>query len=86
VCGIKWGFVAGQKQYREAVEFFFLIGGVTLSHPANNTELYNRRFKGVYWSSTQVSSTNGWNLYFLSGSSSMYNFNKAYACPLLCLK
>ncbi|MFH1505201.1 MAG: hypothetical protein ABIH08_07460 [Candidatus Omnitrophota bacterium] len=47
--------------------------------------LESRGSYGTYWSSTQTSSTNGHYLYFYSGSSYMYNVNKAYGFSVRCL-
>lgn len=45
-----------------------------------------RGSNGNYWSSTQYSSTNGWYLYFGSGSSNIYNYDKAYGFSVRCLR
>ena len=54
----------------------------------NNTNglLNNRGTNGYYWSSSQNSSTNGWNLNFNSGNSNMNNNNKAYGFSVRCLR
>ena len=44
----------------------------------SNGALDSRGSYGYYWSSTQHSSTNGYDLYFTSSYSGMYNFHKAY--------
>ncbi len=41
---------------------------------------------GTYWSSTQSSSSTGWDLYFGSGDCSMINAGKAYGFPIRCLR
>jgi len=54
----------------------------------NNSDgsLNNRGSNGYYWSSTQNSSTNGWNLNFNSSNSNMNNNNKANGFSLRCLR
>ena len=55
---------------------------------ASHGWLYNRGSEGggYDWSSTQESSTNGWNLSYGSGVSSMYASSKAYGFSSRCLK
>ncbi|MEI7982542.1 MAG: hypothetical protein WCI71_12890, partial [Bacteroidota bacterium] len=48
--------------------------------------LGSRGSTGYYWSSTQGDATHGWDLYFYSGGSYMYNDNKANSCTLRCLR
>jgi len=48
--------------------------------------LYGRGSNGYYWSSTQDSSTNGYNLTFYSSNSHMSSNNKAYGFGVRCLK
>lgn len=52
----------------------------------SNGALNNRGSNGNYWSSTQNSSTNGYNLNFNSSNSNMNNNNKAYGFSVRCLK
>ncbi|MBU0682762.1 MAG: fibrobacter succinogenes major paralogous domain-containing protein [Candidatus Omnitrophica bacterium] len=47
--------------------------------------LNNRGSNGNYWSSTQNSTTNGYNLNFNSSNSNMNNNNKAYGFSVRCL-
>ncbi|MCX6277751.1 MAG: hypothetical protein NT004_06620 [Bacteroidetes bacterium] len=48
--------------------------------------LYNRGSDGYYWSSTQGSSTDGYNLVFNGGGSGVYSNVKAYGFSLRCLR
>jgi uncharacterized protein (TIGR02145 family) len=48
--------------------------------------LTNRGVNGNYWSSTQSSVTNGWNLNFNSGNSNMNSNTKAYGFTARCLR
>ncbi len=48
--------------------------------------LSNRGSYGDFWSSTQISSTNGWDLSFYSSSSNMYNHLKAYGLSARCVR
>jgi hypothetical protein len=48
--------------------------------------LTGRGLFGNYWSSTQLSSTYGWYLYFGSGHSDMPNSNKAYGFSARCVR
>jgi uncharacterized protein (TIGR02145 family) len=48
--------------------------------------LTNRGSLGLYWSSTQYDSSNGWILHFFSGNSSMYGNGKAYGFSVRCLR
>jgi hypothetical protein len=48
--------------------------------------LNTRGSYGNYWSSSQLSATLGWNLYFYSGSSLMGNSTKAIGFSLRCLR
>ena len=48
--------------------------------------LTDRGSSGIYWSSSQVNNTVGWNLFFLSSTCNMDGFNKAYGFNSRCLK
>lgn len=48
--------------------------------------LYSRGTSGFYWGNAQGSATNGWNLFFSVGNSSMNGSPKASGFPLRCLK
>jgi len=48
--------------------------------------LYNRGSDGSYWSSTQYSATNGWNLIFHSSNCGMYDNDKAFGFTLRCVR
>ena len=48
--------------------------------------LSSRGTGGAYWSSSQTSSTDGWNLGFASGSSNMFGDFKAYGFSVRCLR
>jgi len=52
----------------------------------NNGALNNRGSNGYYWSSTQNSTTYGYNLNFNSSNSYVNNNNKAYGNSVRCLK
>ncbi|MCX6305356.1 MAG: hypothetical protein NT040_10330 [Bacteroidetes bacterium] len=52
----------------------------------SNGSLTNRGSDGIYWSSTQYSTGNGWYLYFGSGTSGMNNDSKAYGFSVRCLR
>ena len=51
-----------------------------------NGLLLGRGTSGLYWSSSQYSSTNGWFLLFDSVNSYMYSFSKAYGFSVRCLR
>jgi len=52
----------------------------------SNGNLSNRGYSGFYWSSTQISATYGWYLYFYSGNSEVTNTDKAAGSSLRCLR
>ncbi len=50
------------------------------------TSAVSRGSDGDYWSSTQASTTYGYNLYFFSGGSFMNDYDKAYGFSVRCLR
>ena len=52
----------------------------------SDCSLYYRGSAGSCWSSTQLGATNGWNLYFSSGSSYMGEYFKAYGFSARCVR
>jgi uncharacterized protein (TIGR02145 family) len=52
----------------------------------NNGSLNLRGSYGTYWSSTQVTSSTGWDLLFSSGVSNIGSYNKVYGFSVRCLR